>query len=194
MAVLVGRPAPNFAATAVFGKECRDIKLSDYRGKYLLLFFYPLNFSSVCPTELHALHDRREEFARRETELLACSVDSQFSHLTWLQIPKEKGGIEGISVGLIADIGASICREYDVLSPRQIALRARFLIDREGMVRHQIVNDLPLGRSVDEIIRCIDALQHSERFNESCPGDWQLGGKGIGSEVDAAEKYFTNRS
>jgi peroxiredoxin (alkyl hydroperoxide reductase subunit C) len=190
MAVLVGKEAPDFNATAVFGSDFKEIKMSDYRGKYVLLFFYPLDFTFVCPTELHAFQEKLGEFKERNVEVLGCSIDSQFSHLAWLNTPKAKGGIEGVQYGLIADVGGNVAREYDVMSAGNVAFRGLFLIDKEGLVRHQVVNDLPLGRSVDEAIRMVDALQHHEKHGEVCPANWNKGGEAIQTTHESVGKYL----
>lgn len=190
MAVLVGKEAPDFNATAVFGSDFKEIKMSDYRGKYVLLFFYPLDFTFVCPTELHAFQEKLGEFKERNVEVLGCSIDSQFSHLAWLNTPKGKGGIEGVQYGLIADVGGNVAREYDVMSAGNVAFRGLFLIDKEGLVRHQVVNDLPLGRSVEEAIRMVDALQHHEKHGEVCPANWNKGGEAIQTTHESVGKYL----
>lgn len=190
MAVLVGKEAPEFTATAVFGQDFKDIKLSDFRGKYTLLFFYPLDFTFVCPTELHAFQEKLSEFKERNVEVLGCSIDSHFSHHAWLNTPKGKGGIEGVEYGLVSDIGGNIARDFDVLSEGNVAYRGLFLIDKEGVVRHQVVNDLPLGRSVDEALRVVDALQHTEKYGEVCPANWNKGSEAIQTTHESVGKYL----
>ncbi len=193
MAVLTGKTAPDFTATAVFGQEFKEIKLSDYRGKNVVLFFYPLDFTFVCPTELHAFQHKLSEFRERNTELLGCSVDSQFSHHAWLNTPKEKGGIQGIEYGLVSDVGGRIATQFDVLSPGNVAFRGLFLIDKEGIVRHQVVNDLPLGRNVDEAIRMVDALTHFEKHGEVCPANWTKGEEAINTTHESVGKYLAKK-
>lgn len=193
MSVLTGKPAPDFKTTAVFGKDFKDVRLSDYRGKYVMLFFYPLDFTFVCPTELVAFQAKLNEFKERNVEVLGCSVDSQFSHLAWLNTPKAKGGIEGVQYGLLADVGGNIARAYDVLAEGNVAYRGLFLIDTKGVVRHQVVNDLPLGRSVDEALRMVDALQHFEKFGEVCPADWHKGGEAIKTTSESVGKYLAKK-
>lgn len=193
MAVLVGRTAPDFVATAVKGSEIIEkYRLHDLRGKkYALLYFYPLDFTFVCPTELHAFSDRLKEFDDRGVEVVAVSVDSQFSHLAWLDTPKSKGGIQGVKYTIVSDLGKSISRDYDVLTPDgTVAFRGLFLIDKDMVVRHQLVNDLPLGRSVDEAIRMVDALQYFEKNGEVCPANWHKGDKAMKATQDGLEKYF----
>lgn len=193
MAVLTGKPAPDFTKTTVFGNDFKEIKLSDYKGKYVLLFFYPLDFTFVCPTELHAFQEKLADFKERNVEVLGCSIDSQFSHHAWLSTPKNKGGIEGVQYGLIADIGGEVARSYDVLSEGQVAFRGLFLIDKEGIVRHQVVNDLPLGRSVDEALRMVDALQHFEKNGEVCPANWAKGSEAIKATHESVSNYLANK-
>jgi peroxiredoxin (alkyl hydroperoxide reductase subunit C) len=190
MSVLVGRPAPEFKTTAVYGKDFKEVRLSDFRGKYVVLFFYPLDFTFVCPTELVAFQDKLGEFKERGVEVLGCSVDSQFSHLAWVNTPRAKGGIEGVQYGLLADIGGNIARAYDVLSEGQVAYRGTFLIDQKGIVRHQVVNDLPLGRSIEEALRMVDALQHNEKHGEVCPANWHKGGEAIKTTAESVGKYL----
>ena len=163
-------PAPDFAATALVGEEFKNIKLSDYKGKYVLLYFYPLDFTFVCPTEIIAFDEKLAEFKKRNTEVLGVSVDSQFSHLAWNKLERTKGGLGGVRYPLIADLNKNIARSYGVLlEDAGIALRGLFIIDKEGIIRHLLVNDLPLGRSVDEAIRVLDALQFVEKHGEVCP-------------------------
>ena len=158
MSVLVTQPAPDFKAQAVMpGGEFKEISLSDYKGKYVVLFFYPLDFTFVCPTEIIAFSDRAKEFEALGVQILGVSVDSHFSHLAWTQLGREKGGIGETAYPLVADLNKQISTDYDVLLPGGIALRGLFLIDKEGIVRHQVVNDLPLGRSVDEALRMVQA-------------------------------------
>jgi len=193
MAVLTGKPAPNFKATTVFGSDFKDIQLTDYKGKYVLLFFYPLDFTFVCPTELHAFQAKLSEFKDRNVELLGCSVDSHFSHLAWLKTPKDKGGIQGVQYGLVSDIGGKIARDYDVLSEGDVAYRGLFLIDKDGIVRHQVVNDLPLGRSVTEALRMVDALQHTEKHGEVCPADWNRDQQAIKPTHESVSAYLAKK-
>lgn len=191
MSVLTGKPAPDFKSTTAFGTEFKDIKLSDYKGKYVVLFFYPLDFTFVCPTELVAFQSKLAEFKERNVELLGCSVDSHFSHHAWLQTPLSKGGIEGVQYGLVSDLGGKIARDYDVLSPEGVAYRGLFLIDKDGIVRHQVVNDLPLGRNVDEALRMVDALQHTEKHGEVCPANWSKGKDAIKTTHESVGKYLS---
>ena len=192
MGILVGKEAPDFTAAAVQGEQMIDeFKLSDHKGKYIVLFFYPLDFTFVCPTELHAFNEKLEEFKKRGVEVIAVSVDSQFSHYAWLNTPKAKGGIEGVKYPLVSDINKTISRDYDVLVDGQgVAYRGLFLIDKDFVVRHQVVNDLPLGRSVEETLRMVDALQFSDKYGEVCPADWHEGDKAMKPTLDGLEEYF----
>jgi peroxiredoxin 2/4 len=190
MSVLVGKHAPDFKAKVVFGSETKSISLSDYKNKYVVLFFYPLDFTFVCPTEMHAFQEKLDDFKQRGVELLGCSVDSDHSHIAWLNTPKEKGGIQGIQYGIISDLGGKIARDYDVLSNDNVAFRAVFLIDKEGVVRHQLVNDLPLGRSVDEVLRTVDALQHVEQYGEVCPANWTKGKTAMNATRESTAAYL----
>lgn len=194
MGVLIGKLAPDFKAKAVVnGQIVSDFSLQQYRGKNVVFFFYPLDFTFVCPTELHAFQEKLEEFEKRNTQVIGCSVDSCYSHLAWLGTPRSKGGIEGIDYPLVADLNKTISRDYDVLCDQQgISYRGLFLIDKEGIVRHQIVNDLFLGRSVDEALRTLDALHYYELHGEVCPANWQQGKKGFKATQEGLEKYFAS--
>lgn len=192
MAVLVGKTAPDFNATAVKGKEIIEgFRLSDYKGRYIVLFFYPLDFTFVCPTELHAFNEKLQDFKARNVEVIAVSVDSHYSHLAWLDTPKSKGGISGIQYPIVSDIKKEISGAYDVLvGDAGIAYRGLFLIDRNFVVRHQVVNDLPLGRSVDEALRMVDALQFFEEKGEVCPANWRKGEKSMVPNMNGLQDYF----
>ena len=196
MAVLVGKQAPDFTATAVFGdNQIKDLKLSDYRGKYVVMFFYPLDFTFVCPSELIAFDHRLDEFKKRGVEVIGVSIDSQFTHLAWKNTPVEKGGIGQVQYPLVADVKHEICRAYDVeFEPAGVAFRGTFLIDKNGVVRHQVVNDLPLGRNVDELLRMVDALQFTEEHGEVCPAGWQKGKKGMTASPDGVAKYLAENA
>ncbi len=191
MSVLVGKQAPDFKATAVIGGDFKEISLSEFRGKNVLLFFYPLDFTFVCPTELHAFQEKLEDFKKANTEVLGVSIDSQFSHLAWLNTPKAQGGIEGIKYPLVADTLKTISRDYDVLkTDAGIAYRGAFLIDPKGVVRHQTVNDLPLGRNIDEFLRLVDALAFHEEHGEVCPANWMKGEKSMKPDQAGLKEYF----
>lgn len=192
MAVLVGKKAPDFTAAAVVNGDIKEeFKLSDSNGKYRLLFFYPLDFTFVCPTELHAFQEKLEDFNSLNCEVIGCSIDSQFSHLAWLNTPKEEGGIQGCTYPIVADVTKTIARDYDVLIPDAgVALRGAFLIDKEGIVRQQTVNDLPLGRNIDEFLRLLTALQFSEEHGEVCPANWEKGKKSMKPDSAGLKDYF----
>lgn len=192
MAVLVGKPAPQFVAKAAVGEKIiEEFSLADLQGKYVIFFFYPLDFTFVCPTELHAFQEKLEEFQKRDAHVVGCSVDSWFSHLSWLSTPKTKGGIQGVQYPIVSDLTKSIARDYDVLKEDEgIAYRGLFLIDKEGIVRHQIVNDLPLGRSIDEAIRMLDSLIFFEKHGEVCPANWQSGKKAMKPDQAGLVEYY----
>ncbi len=188
---LVGKKAPEFQAKAVAGDRIFDFSLSDYVGKYLVFFFYPLDFTFVCPTELHAFQEKLNEFQSRNAELVGCSIDSCYSHSAWLNTPKSRGGIQGISYPIVSDIHKSISRSYEVLKEDEgIAYRGLYLIDRNGIVRHQLINDLPLGRSVDEVLRVLDALIFHEQNGEVCPANWKAGSKSMKPTEKGLAEYF----
>lgn len=191
MSVLVQQPAPDFSAEAVMEDgSFKKISMSDYRGQYVLLFFYPLDFTFVCPTEIIAFSEAVESFKQLNVQVLGCSIDSHFSHLAWRQTPRSQGGIGEIKYPLVADLDKTIAKNYDVLLPGGIALRGLFLIDKEGTVRHQVVNDLPLGRSVEEALRMVQALQFFETNGEVCPANWKEGARSIKASPDASKEFF----
>ena len=189
---LVGKKAPEFRAKAVVkDKVYDDFCLSDFLGKYVVFFFYPLDFTFVCPTELHAFQDKLKEFEKRGAQVVGCSVDSCFSHAAWLNMPKAKGGIQGVSYPIISDLNKSIARNFHVLKEEEgIAYRGLFLLDREGVIRHQLINDLPLGRSVDEALRLLDALIFHEEHGEVCPANWKVGAKAMRPSEQGLAEYF----
>ena len=191
MAVLVTKPAPEFKAQAVLKDgSFGELSLSQYRGKYVLLFFYPLDFTFVCPTEIIAFSDRVKEFSDLGVEVIGVSVDSQYSHLAWRNTPRTQGGLGPVGYPLVADLNKQIARDYDVLLNDAVALRGLFLIDKNGVVRHQVVNDLPLGRSVDEALRTVQALQFFEANGEVCPADWKEGKRTIKPSVAGSKEFF----
>jgi len=183
--------APEFAAQAVMPDgSFKELRLSDYRDKYVVLFFYPLDFTFVCPTEIIALSDRVKEFESRGAAVIGVSVDSHFSHLAWRNTERKKGGIGEIAYPLVADLDKSISRKYGVLLEKPgIALRGLFIIDREGKLRHITINDLPLGRNVDEMLRVVDAIQFNEKNGEVCPANWKKGEDGMKPDQKGLEKY-----
>lgn len=194
MSVLVTKEAPSFKAQAVMPDgSFQEISLADFRGKHVVLFFYPLDFTFVCPTEIIAFSDAAERFERLGVQLLGCSVDSHYTHLAWRNTPRNAGGLGDVKYPLVADLDKTIAEAYDVLLPDGIALRGLFLIDKEGMVRHQVVNDLPLGRSVDEVLRMVQALQFFETNGEVCPANWHEGGATIKPEPEASQEFFSTQ-
>tara|TARA_B100001113_G_C21106918_1_gene621316 strand:+ start:197 stop:829 length:633 start_codon:yes stop_codon:yes gene_type:complete len=209
MSVLVGKKAPSFSTKAVVegGKFVDDYSLEQFIGKKtVVLFFYPKDFTFVCPTELFAFQDKLEEFKSKNVELIACSTDSEQSHWGWLQVPKEEGGIKGINYPILADIDKTISMNYDVLfgeyevdenekisaTGPMIAFRALFIIDKNGIVQHQLVNHLPLGRNVDEALRMVDALHHHEEYGEVCPANWTKGQDSMKESHESVAKYLAN--
>jgi alkyl hydroperoxide reductase subunit AhpC len=192
MSVLVQQPAPDFKAQAVLADgSFKEVSLSDYKGKYVVLFFYPLDFTFVCPTEIIAFSERAAEFEKLGVQLLGVSVDSHFSHLAWRNTPRTEGGLGQIDYPLVADLNKEISRAYDVLLAGGISLRGLFLIDKAGVVRHQVVNDLPLGRSVDEALRMVQALQFFEANGEVCPANWKEGARTIKPSPGASKEFFS---
>lgn len=206
MPVLVGKKAPTFRAKAVQREIIiENFSLDQYLGeKYVVFFFYPKDFTFVCPTELHRFQEELAEFEQRNVAVVGCSTDSEFSHWAWLNTPREKGGIQGVTYPLVADINKTISEAYDVLAGEQmfddqgritvegelVAYRGLFLIDKNGIVRHQVVNDMPLGRSIRECLRVIDALQHFEKHGEVCPMDWQKGDKAMVADHQGVSDYL----
>jgi alkyl hydroperoxide reductase subunit AhpC len=191
MSVLVAQQAPEFKAQAVMPDgSFEEISLSDYRGKYVVLFFYPLDFTFVCPTEIIAFSERAAEFEALGAQVIGVSIDSHFSHLAWRNTPRSEGGIGEIAYPLVADLDKKIAEAYDVLLDAGIALRGLFLIDKDGVVQHQVVNNLPLGRSVDEALRMVKALQFFEANGEVCPANWQEGARTIKPTPDDSKEFF----
>lgn len=196
MGVLVGREAPDFDAAAVLGSgeivENFNFKQAT-EGKYAVVFFYPLDFTFVCPSELIAFDHRLEEFTKRGVEVIGVSIDSHFAHNAWRNTPINEGGIGPVKYTLVADMTHAICKAYDVETPDgAVAFRGSFLIDKEGTVRHQVVNDLPLGRNIDEMLRMIDALQFTEEHGEVCPAGWNQGDKGMKASPDGVADYLAS--
>ncbi len=207
MSVLVGKSAPSFNTKAVQGENIiENFSLDQYIGeKYVVLFFYPKDFTFVCPTELHRFQEEIEEFKKRDVQVVGCSTDTEFSHWAWLQTPKNKGGIHGVSYPIVADTNKTISNDYDVLAGEyvhdedgnlsvegeMVAYRGLFLIDKDGIVQHQVVNNMPLGRSIKECIRVIDALQHFEAHGEVCPMDWQKGDDAMTATHEGVSGYLS---
>jgi len=212
MSVLVGKSAPDFTAVAVMPDNSfkEDFSLSDYEGKYIVLYFYPLDFTFVCPSEIIAFDHRLKEFEDRGVQVIGVSVDSHFTHLAWKNTAVNDGGIGNIQYPLVADLTKEIAADYDVLLGNEsvmdddgeayhllggnIALRGSFLIDKEGLVRHQVVNDLPLGRNIDEMLRMVDALQFTEEHGEVCPAGWNKGKKGMEASTEGVAKYLASEA
>jgi peroxiredoxin (alkyl hydroperoxide reductase subunit C) len=193
MSVLVGKPAPDFTAPAVLpsGEIVEDFKLSDRKGKYTVLFFWPLDFTFVCPTEILAHNRRMEAFKHRGVEVVGVSIDSQFTHFAWRTTPVKEGGIGPVQFPMVADVKHDITRAFGIEHPDAgVALRASFLIDRDGMVQHQVVNNLPLGRNVDEMLRMVDALQFTEQHGEVCPAGWNKGDEGMSPTTGGVADYL----
>jgi peroxiredoxin (alkyl hydroperoxide reductase subunit C) len=198
MGVLVGREAPDFTAAAVLGNgeivDNYNFKQAT-KGKYAVIFFYPLDFTFVCPSELIAFDHRLGEFSKRGVEVIGVSIDSQFTHNAWRNTAINAGGIGAVKYPLIADVSHSICQAYDVEHPdAKVAFRGSFLIDKNSMVRHQVVNDLPLGRNIDEMLRMIDALQFTEEHGEVCPAGWKQGDKGMDATPAGVASYLASES
>jgi len=192
MASLVTQKAPDFTATAVMPNNTfkEDFKLSDYHGKYVVLFFYPLDFTFVCPSEIIAFDKKLDEFRQRNCEVIGVSVDSQFSHFAWKNTEPKAGGIGNVCFPLVADLSKNISRDYGVLFNESIALRGLFLIDKEGVVRHSVVNDLPLGRNISEALRMVDALQFFEEHGDVCPANWQSGDDAMNPSSEGVAEYL----
>ena len=192
MSTLVQKLAPDFKATAVVNGQFKEIQLNSYRGeKYVVLYFYPLDFTFVCPTEIIAFNDKVKEFEKRNATILGVSVDSHYTHLAWINTPRKQGGLGGLDYPLVSDLTKKIAADYGVLTADgAVALRGLFLIDRDGFVRHELVNDLPIGRSVDEALRVLDALQQFEVHGEVCPANWQVGDKTMKPDPQGSLQYF----
>ena len=204
---LVGKKAPSFSSKAVVnGQEIIDgFSLEQFLGKkYVVFFFYPMDFTFVCPTEIIAFQDKLTEFEKRSVAVVGCSVDSEFSHWAWLNTEKKNGGIKGVTLPLVADFSKTIAMNYGVLagdydydedgnstfSGAPVAYRGLFLIDKTGVVRHELINDLPLGRNVDEALRMVDALQHFEEFGEVCPANWKAGDEAMNATAEGVASYL----
>ncbi len=195
MSVLVGKSAPDFKVQAVMpDNSFQEISLSDYKGKYVVLFFYPLDFTFVCPSEIIAFDHRLNEFKARDTEVIAVSIDSHFTHLAWKNTEVKDGGIGNVQFPMIADINKEVTDAYDMRTGPGIALRGSFLIDKDGVVQHQVVNALSLGRNVDEMLRMVDALQFTEEHGEVCPAGWQKGKAGMKGSIEGVAEYLAEHA
>jgi len=195
MSYLVTRPAPDFKAQAVMSDNSFvELKLSDYRGKYVILFFYPLDFTFVCPSEIIAFNQALPQFHKKDAEVIGVSVDSHFTHLAWKNTSPNQGGIGKIDYPLVADLDKNIARDYGVLVNDSVALRGLFLIDKEGIIRHAVINDLSLGRNVDEALRMLDALQFTEKHGEVCPANWREGEEAMKPTAQGVAEYLGRHS
>lgn len=197
MSVLVGREAPDFQAPAVMadGSINDQLKLADYRGQYVVLFFWPLDFTFVCPSEIVAHNNRLDAFEQRNVQLMGVSIDSEFTHFAWRNTPVDKGGIGPVGFPLVSDKTHQICQNYGIKHPDEgVAMRASFLIDRNGIVQHQVVNNLPLGREVDDMLRLVDALQFTEEHGEVCPAGWQKGQQGMKPDAEGVAAYLSEHA
>jgi len=193
MSVQVSKPAPTFTATAVMPDNSfkEDFNLEDYRGKHVVLFFYPLDFTFVCPTEILEFNRKLAEFDKRGVQVIGCSTDSQFSHLAWKNQDIKTGGIGNVQYPLVSDFSKTISRDYGVLLEDDgVALRGSFLIDKEGILQHAVINNLPLGRNIDEMIRMVDALQFTEKHGEVCPAGWHEGDDSMKPDQDGLKEFF----
>ncbi|XP_037526897.1 peroxiredoxin 1 isoform X5 [Rhipicephalus sanguineus] len=185
------KPAPDFCGTAVVDGQFKEIKLSDYKDKYLVLFFYPLDFTFVCPTEIIAFSDRAEEFRKINCEVVACSTDSHFCHLAWINTPRKEGGLGEMKIPLLADKTSKIARAYGVLKEDDgVPFRGLFIIDDKGLLRQITMNDLPVGRSVDETLRLVQAFQYTDKYGEVCPANWKPGGDTMKPDPKGSKAYF----
>ena len=188
----VGQQAPDFTATAVVDQEFKEISLSQYRGKYVVLFFYPLDFTFVCPTEITAFSDRYTDFSSKNCEILGVSVDSKFSHLAWIQTPRNQGGIGDINYPLVADLNKEIGNAFNILDDEGKALRGLYLIDPDGVIVHATINNLPVGRNVDETLRLLQAFQYVQSNpDEVCPANWTPGEKTMKPDPKGSKEYFS---
>jgi peroxiredoxin (alkyl hydroperoxide reductase subunit C) len=195
MCTLVTKEAPDFTAQAVLpDNSFAELTLSSYRGKYVVLFFYPLDFTFVCPSEIIAFDKAVEKFEQKNTQVIGVSVDSHFTHLAWKNTPRDQGGIGQVRYPLVADLSKKISKDYGVLTGEEVALRGLFLIDKDGVVRHALVNDLPLGRSVDEALRLVDALQFTEEHGEVCPANWREGEDAMKPTADGVAAYLAKHA
>ena len=197
MTILVAKEAPDFVAPAVMPNSIieESFRLSDLRGKYVVLFFWPLDFTFVCPTEIIAHDHRIDQFKERSVAVVGVSIDSQYTHFAWRETPVDKGGIGRVQFPIVADVKHEITRAYGIEHPDAgVAMRASFLIDKEGVVQHQVVNNLPIGRNVDEMLRVVDALQFTEEHGEVCPAGWQKGERGMKPTADGVSDYLEANS
>ena len=186
----INQTIPDMKLEVFHENEIKKVNLSDYRNKWLIVFFYPADFTFVCPTEIIAFSNSMDEFKKRNTEVLGVSVDSHFSHLAWRNTDRKNGGLGDIAYPLVADLNKKITYDYGVMHEAGIAFRGLFLIDKEGVVQHQLINNLPLGRNVDEALRMVDALQFHEKNGEVCPANWKEGEDGMKPDPSGSKTYF----
>jgi peroxiredoxin (alkyl hydroperoxide reductase subunit C) len=191
LTAFVSEKAPDFTADALVNGEFKKVSLSDYKGKKVVLFFYPLDFTFVCPTEILAFADHLEEFKKRNTEVIGVSVDSQFTHMAWAQVDRKEGGIKGVNYPLVSDLSKNIARSYGVLLEGPgIALRGLFIINKDGVLKHSTINHLDLGRSIDEVLRVLDAVDYTEEHGEVCPANWKKGEKAMKPTATGLKEYM----
>jgi len=194
MSAFVSAPAPDFSADAYVNGEFRRVSLADYKGKKVVLFFYPLDFTFVCPTEILGFADRIEDFKKRNTEVIGASVDSKFSHAAWAQVDRKEGGIKGTTFPIISDLNKQIATDYGVLIPGAgIALRGLFIINKDGVLKHATINHLDLGRNVDEVLRLLDAVDFSEEHGEVCPANWKKGEQAMKPNAESLKQYMSKK-
>ncbi len=191
MSAFVSAPAPDFSGEAYLNGEFKKISLSDYKGKKVVLFFYPLDFTFVCPTEIIAFTDQIEDFRKRNTEVIGVSVDSAFTHKAWANTERKDGGIKGVNYPLLSDINKKVAADYGVLLPDGIALRGLFIINKDGILKHSTINHLDLGRNVDEVVRLLDAVDFSEQHGEVCPANWKKGDKAMKPNAESLKQYMS---
>jgi peroxiredoxin (alkyl hydroperoxide reductase subunit C) len=195
MCALVTKEAPDFTAQAVMPDNTfSELKLSSYRGKYVVLFFYPLDFTFVCPSEIIAFDKALDKFKEKNAEVIGVSVDSHFTHLAWKNTPREKGGIGNVQFPIVSDLTKVIARSYGVLLNDSVALRGLFLIDKDGIIRHALINDVPLGRNVDEALRMLDALQFTEKHGKVCPANWREGEEAMKPTAEGVADYLAKHA
>ena len=195
MSAFVSAPAPDFSAQAYVNGEFRQVSLADFKGKKVVLFFYPLDFTFVCPTEILAFADRIDDFKKRQTEVVGVSVDSQFAHRAWAQVDRKEGGIKGVTFPLLADLSKKIAGDYGVLmQDAGIALRGLFIINKDGILKHATINHLDLGRNIDEVLRNLDAIDFSEENGEVCPANWKKGDKAMKPTAESLKQYMSKQS
>ena len=191
MSAFVSASAPDFSGEAYLNGEFKKISLSDFKGKKVVLFFYPLDFTFVCPTEIVAFTDKIEEFRKRNTEVVGVSVDSKFTHKAWAETERKDGGIKGVNYPLLSDLNKKVAADYGVLLPDGIALRGLFIINKDGILKHATINHLDLGRNVDEVLRLLDAVDFSEQHGEVCPANWKKGEKAMKPTAESLKQYMS---